>query len=108
MALGQPQRLPPMTPLFLATLLLAAPPEPAKGLRVAAGFDVTEFAGSDLANDITCMTIDVHGRIVVAGKGYIRTLIDEKNSGRATKVIDFTRVVKDQAMGLLWEENEAF
>lgn len=97
-----------MTPLFFAAMLLGAPPEPAKGLRIAPGFEVTEFAGSDLANDITCMTIDTHGRIVVAGKGYIRTLIDDKNSGRATKVIDFTKDVKDQAMGLLWEEKEAF
>jgi hypothetical protein len=42
-----------MTPLFFAALLLAAPPEPAKGLRAPHGFEVTEFAGSDLANDIS-------------------------------------------------------
>lgn len=94
--------------LLIAGMMLAAGPEPAKGLRAPAGFEVTEFSGSDLANDITCMTIDTKGRIVVAGKGYIRTLIDDKNSGRATKAIDFTRHVNDQAMGLLWEKEQAF
>ncbi len=94
--------------LLIAGMMLAAGPEPAKGLRAPTGFKVTEYAGSELANDITCMTIDTKGRIVVAGKGYIRTLIDEKNTGRASKAVEFTNDVKDQAMGLFWETDQAF
>src|SRR3974377_1805490 len=45
------------------------------GLRVPAGFEVTEYAGSDLANDIYCMTLDPSGRVVVSGRGYIRVLV---------------------------------
>ena len=97
-----------MLPLLLTGMLVGAPPQPAAGLRAPAGFEVTEYAGSDLANDITCMTIDTKGRVVVAGKGYIRTLVDTKNAGRADKAIDFTKDVKDQAMGLLWEADAAF
>ena len=44
------------------------------GLRVPAGFEVTEFADSNLANDIYTMTLDPKGRVVVAGRGYIRLL----------------------------------
>src|SRR5262249_593266 len=53
------------------------------GLRVPAGFEVTEYAGSDLANDIYCMTLDPRGRVVVSGRGYLRVLLDDKNTGKA-------------------------
>src|SRR5215510_7133858 len=89
-----------MFPVLLAALTLAAPPAP--GLHAPPGFEVTEYAGSELANDITCMTIDPKGRVVVAGPGYIRVLLDEKD-GRATRAVDVPRNVKQHAMGLLWE-----
>ena len=67
--------------LLVLTLLLAAcSPSRADtqlGLRVPPGFEVTECADSKLANDIFCMTLDPHGRVVVSGRGYIRTLIDD-------------------------------
>jgi putative heme-binding domain-containing protein len=72
------------------------------GFRIQPGFEITEFAGSNLANDIHCMTIDSKGRIIVSGPGYIRILIDEKNEGRASKAIDFA-APKEGAQGLLWE-----
>src|SRR5438034_544638 len=77
-----------MTPIILLGLALAAPP--AEGLRVPDGFEVTEYSGSDLANDITCMTLDPKGRIVVAGRSYIRVLTGDKD-GRATRAIDVTQ-----------------
>src|SRR4051812_38851409 len=91
-----------MFPLLLASVIATAPPAP--GLHAPLGFDVTEYARSELANDITCMTIDPKGRIVVAGPGYIRVLLDEKD-GRATRAGDVTRDVKQHAMGLLWESD---
>jgi glucose/arabinose dehydrogenase len=73
------------------------------GLRVPAGFEVTEFAGSDRANDIYSMTLDPRGRVVVAGRGYIRILIDDDNDGRADRFVTFADGPKDGAQGLLWE-----
>ena len=56
--------------------LLAGPLGPAllpatvsHGFRVPDGFEVSVFAGDDLAHDIFCMTTDQAGRIVVASKG---------------------------------------
>src|SRR5436190_16581246 len=76
------------------------------GLRVPTGFAVTEYAGSALANDIYCMTLDPQGRVVVSGRGYIRVLIEE--NGRATKALDFAGAPKDGAMGLFWEGDDLY
>lgn len=73
------------------------------GLRLPAGFEVIEFAGSDLANDIYSMTIDPRGRVVVAGRGYVRILVDDDRDGRAERAIEFADGPKDGAMGLWWE-----
>src|SRR6516165_5648254 len=72
------------------------------GLRVPDGFEVTEYAGSDLANDIFCMTIDPRGRVIVSGRGYTRILVDDGH-GKAARAIDFLAGPKDGAMGLLRE-----
>src|SRR4051794_20469521 len=77
------------------------------GLRVPPGFEVTEFADSSLANDIYTMTIDPRGRVVVAGRGYIRILVD-RDGGRADQALDFADGPKDGAMGLLWEGTSLF
>jgi putative membrane-bound dehydrogenase-like protein len=72
------------------------------GLRLPDGFEVTEYAGSDLANDIFCMTIDPQGRVIVSGRGYTRILVDDGH-GKAARATDFLAGPKDGAMGLLWE-----
>lgn len=64
-------------------------PVEALGLRITAGFSVTLYADSDLANDITAMTLDAQGRVVVTGPGYIRTLLDLNNDGRADQAVVF-------------------
>lgn len=74
-----------------------------ESLRVPTGFSVAEFAGRDLADDIHCMTIDPQGRVVVAGRGYIRVLVDDDANGRADRVLDFAAEPKDGCMGLLVE-----
>ena len=81
---------------------------PQHGLRVPPGFEVTEFAGSDLANDIFCMTLDPKGRVVVSGRGYVRLLLDEKGERKATKALDFAGAPKDGAMGLFWEGDDLY
>src|SRR5262249_27654070 len=72
-------------------------------LRVPPGFEVTEFAGSQLANDIFCMTLDPRGRPVVSGRGYLRILVDDDGDGRADRAVEFADGPKEGAQGLLWE-----
>jgi putative membrane-bound dehydrogenase-like protein len=102
-------RVPPMSRFpAVASLLFAALPSfaaevPAVGLRAPEGFVVTEFAGNELANDIVCMTIDARGRIFVAGRGYIRILVDDDGDGRADRAIEFADTPKTGAQGLLVE-----
>jgi putative membrane-bound dehydrogenase-like protein len=80
----------------------------AQGLKVPPGFEVAEFADDKLANDIHVMTIDPKGRVLVAGRGYIRILVDDDGDGKADRAIDFAAEPKDGAMGLLWEGDSLF
>lgn len=103
------------SPHWLALLLttgLLTPSAPAAqvqhGLRVPDGFEVTEFADSRLANDICHLTLDPKGRPVVAGRGYIRILVDDDRDGRADRAIDFAAEPKDGAQGMLWEGTSLF
>src|SRR5688500_12820564 len=93
--------------IFLASLTLIGCTVPVAaqplGLRGPQGFEVTEYADSALANDIYTLTTDPSGRIVVAGRGYIRILVDADADGRADRAIEFAKEPKDGAMGLLWE-----
>ena len=72
------------------------------GLRVPDGFEVSEYAGSELANDIFCMTIDGRGRVVVSGRGYTRVLADDgKTSDETTyKAGDVVDLTDDEAAEL--------
>jgi putative heme-binding domain-containing protein len=73
------------------------------GLRLPAGFEVTEYADSQLANDIYCMTLDPKGRVVVSGRGYIKVLVEDAKSGKATRAVEVAAGPRDGAMGLFWE-----
>ena len=93
-------------PRFALPLLLLLPAFAAAadlGLKVPADFAVAEFADAKLANDIYCLTIDAQGRVLVAGKGYVRHLIDDDSDGKADKAVDVIPPPKEGPMGLLWE-----
>jgi putative heme-binding domain-containing protein len=92
--------------LPLLALSLAA--EPVAALKVPDGFVVTQFAGPELANDIYCLHIDAKGRVVVAGRGYIRQLIDSDGDGKADKAAELIPAPTDGPMGLLWEGDTLF
>jgi putative heme-binding domain-containing protein len=97
--------------VLLAFFVLTAPLAAQKvqhGLKVPPGFEVTEFADSRLANDIYTLAIDTKGRVTVAGRGYVRILLDTKKTGKADRAIDFADGPKDGAMGLLWEGDSLF
>ena len=84
--------------------LLSLESRAATGLRVPPDFEIAEFAGSDLANDITCLTVDAQGRIIVSGKGYIRRLIDANRDGKADRA-ETIATLRDAAHGLLVEND---
>lgn len=75
------------------------------GFKVPAGFEVTVFAGDDLAHDIYSMTTDAQGRIVVAGRRYVKVLHDTDGDGRADKVTDFAMLPKSGARGMYFDGN---
>lgn len=95
-----------------AFLVIALGARPASaqipGIQIPSGFTITEFAGDELAHDIYTMTIDTRGRVFVAGRGYIRQLIDDNGDGRADRAIDVADHPKDGAMGLLVEGDTLF
>jgi len=70
------------------------------GVKVPEGFEVTEFAGDDLAHDIYSMTIDTKGRIVVAGAGYIKILLDNDGDGKADEAKLFSTLPRNGAQGM--------
>lgn len=81
---------------------------PAVGLRAPEGFEVVEFVGAPLASDVYSMTIDRSGSLTAAGRGYIRTLIDENGDGRADRGVDFAAGPAYGAMGLLWDGDDLY
>ena len=70
------------------------------GVKVPEGFEVVEFAGDDLAHDIYSMTIDAQGRVVVAGAGYVKILIDKNGDGKADEAKLFSNLPKNGAQGM--------
>lgn len=92
--------------LFLGGLpcpILPAEEIEATWLRVPPEFMVTRFADDSLASNIYSMTTDRLGRIVVAGPGYIRILIDEDGDGRAESATLFSKRPKNGAQGLCFD-----
>jgi putative membrane-bound dehydrogenase-like protein len=70
------------------------------GVRVPDGFEVIEFAGDELAHDVYSMTIDSKGRVVVAGAGYVKTLVDNDGDGKADEAKLFSEFPKSGAHGM--------
>jgi putative heme-binding domain-containing protein len=78
------------------------------GIRVPDGFTVTQFATDELAHDIYSMTVNADGRVVVAGAGYIRTLVDRDDDGQADEAIEFSDRPERGAQGLLFVGRKLF
>ena len=66
---------------FLASASFAGEPKNL-GFEVPKGFEVDLYADDSLATDIHMLTIDSKGRVVVAGKGYIK-ILHENDKGIA-------------------------
>lgn len=72
------------------------------GVQVPDGFEVSEFAGDELVHDIYSMTIDSKGRVVVAGAGYVKILVDNDGDGKADEAKLFSDVPKNGAQGMFF------
>ena len=81
------------------------------GLRAAAddlpfhvppGFEVSLFADDSLAHDIYSMTVDAHGRVAVAGAGYVKILHDDDHDGHADRATLYSTRPASGAHGLLF------
>lgn len=95
-----------MSPAVL--LLAAVPAAPAQDISVPPGFAVTLVADNNLAPDIYTMTIDDAGRVLVAGPGYVRVLVDDDGDGVADRALDLIDGLKQGPMGLLAEGDSLF
>ena len=96
-----------MSPALLFSLVAmsvapAAPPA-APDISVPPGFTAKLVADNSVCPDIYTMTIDEAGRTLVAGRGYVRVLIDDAGDGVAVRGIDIIDDLKDGPMGLLAE-----
>lgn len=72
------------------------------GLKVPDGFKVSLYADDDMAHDIHSMTIDSLGRVVVAGEGYVRILVDSDGDGVADEAKEFTSALRTGSQGMFW------
>ena len=91
--------------LFALLSMLTVGPAHAQqslGVTVPEGFQVSLYADDDLAHDIYSLTIDARGRVVVAGKGYVRILIDEDGDGQAEKYRQYSDLPANGAMGMFF------
>jgi putative membrane-bound dehydrogenase-like protein len=93
--------------LLAATCLVvlsAAAPLPAAnlGIRVPAGFEVTRFAGDELAHDIFSIATTADGHIAVSGPGYVKILEDGDGDGAADRAHVFAEI-KSGAFGMYFD-----
>ncbi len=96
--------------LGLATVLPAAAElvaNQALGLRHPAGFQITQFAGRELAPDIESLTLDSLGRVVVSGRGWIKRLDDTDADGRADNAVIFAETATG-ARGMVFLGNDLY
>lgn len=97
------QKYPPV--LLLVLLPLVAHAEDVD-LKAPEGFEVTLYADDDLAHDIYAMTIDSHGRVVVSGAGYVKTLHDDDGDGKADRATLFSETPHSGAHGMVFRGND--
>ncbi|MBP3960807.1 c-type cytochrome [Gemmata sp. G18] len=94
--------------LLLLSASAAAPPAPVTDLKLPPGFTAKLYADNPVAPDTYTMTIDDAGRVLIAGRGYVRVLVDDDNDGCADRAVDLIDGLKDGPMGLLAEGDSLF
>ncbi len=93
--------------LLLLAATVSAPPAPVTDLKLPPGFTARLYADNPVAPDVYTMTIDDAGRVLVAGRGYVRVLV-ENADGYADRAVDLIDGLKDGPMGLLAEGDSLY
>jgi hypothetical protein len=75
------------------------------GFEVPKGFEVALYADDSLATDIHMLTVDSKGRVVVAGKGYIK-ILHENDKGIADRATLFADFPKSGAHGMVFDGDD--
>ncbi len=94
--------------LLLLAAIPSAPPAPVTDLKLPPGFTARLYADNAVAPDVYTMTIDDAGRVLVAGRGYVRVLVDDDGDGYADRAVDLIDGLKDGPMGLLAEGDSLY
>ena len=94
--------------LLLLAAMPSAAPAPVTDLKLPPGFTARLYADNAIAPDIYTMTIDDAGRVLVAGRGYVRVLVDDDGDGYADRADALIDGLKDGAMGLLAEGDSLY
>src|SRR5580698_3645448 len=94
--------------LMVMSSVPSAAPAPAPDVNVPPGFSISQYSDNPLAPDIYTMTIDDAGRVLVAGRGYVRVLVDDDGDGIADRAIELIDGLKDGPMGLLAEGDSLY
>lgn len=89
----------PQIVVGMATLLSVAHAD-GPALTVPGGFRAELFADDDQAHDIHSLTFNSAGQLVVSGPGYVRTLLDTDDDGKADKVRTFADAPRTGAQGM--------
>ena len=80
----------------------AADTDSAEEVSVPLGFTARLFADDELAHDVFSMTINASGNVVVAGAGYVKTLIDSDGDGTADVATTFADGPKSGSQGMFF------
>lgn len=71
-------------------------------VSVPSGFTAHLFADDELAHDVFSMTINASGNVVVAGSGYVKTLLDTDGDGTADVAKTFADGPKSGSQGMFF------
>lgn len=72
-------------------------------LSLPPGFRARLFADDELAHDVHSLTFNSNGQVVVSGPGYIRTLLDTNDDGRADETKTFAEAPRTGSQGMFFQ-----
>ncbi len=97
-----------MSPALLLLAATAGAPSTTTDFKVPPGFSARMYADNPVAPDVYTMTIDDEGRVLIAGRGYVRVLVDDDRDGWADRAVDLIDGLKEGPTGLLAEGDSLY
>lgn len=77
------------------------------GIRVPEGFKIDQVASPELADDIYSLAVSSRGHVLVAGRGYIKRLVDSDADGTFDSSQMLSRFPANGAQGMLPLEDDS-